>query len=439
LSSNTALGFGYGQALVGLLVGVWAYVLGRRLYPVSRGLYALCVTAIAVSPGQLGLSPFALTPGMTYNRFAYALLGLVLLECATSERGFELIEGLSTGVLLALLTFSKFTTGFAGALLVLSLMPASNARRRRLLGIGAGVVLASLPFLIYLHFDVADVIRDLAITAHAKRTHFIDVYILNTIARDFGIGAVFVWGAFGFLTRYGNTRAAQRTLSAGIAVLVASLFLIFTNFQQSELPLVPLLLLILADTVLANRIASSDPQGGGAKVIAGGALVFAVVTIASSFVSLLAGTWWKMHSARGAPHFDAPALRQFVCVGPDTSYTGFVNDGIELLTHDRRPGERVMSLDFTNPFSFGLWIPPAPGGSVNLQYDGTFNDEWKVSPETLFGASDLVMVPKAFTEVTLQTTVPAIYGPYLQSHFQFIGESTWWKLYRRSAPSPSGQ
>jgi hypothetical protein len=97
----------------------------------------------------------------------------------------------------------------------------------------------------------------------------------------------------------------------------------------------------------------------------------------------------------------------------------------------RKPGERVMSLDFTNPFSYGLWIPPAPGGSTNLQYDGSFNAKHKVSPEKLFGAADLVMLPKIFSDESLQFAVPTIYGPYLYSHFQFVGESSDWKLYRR--------
>ena len=54
-----------------------------------------------------------------------------------------------------------------------------------------------------------------------------------------------------------------------------------------------------------------------------------------------------------------------------------------------------MSLDFTNPFSYGLWIPPASGGSTNLAFNGSFNAKHNVSPEKLFGAADLVMWPAA--------------------------------------------
>jgi hypothetical protein len=41
------------------------------------------------------------------------------------------------------------------------------------------------------------------------------------------------------------------------------------------------------------------------------------------------------------------------------------------------------------------------------------------------------MLPKIFSEGSLQFTVPTIYGPFLHSHFQLVAESSDWKLYRR--------
>jgi hypothetical protein len=42
------------------------------------------------------------------------------------------------------------------------------------------------------------------------------------------------------------------------------------------------------------------------------------------------------------------------------------------------------------------------------------------------------MLPKTFTDDT-QDAVPMIYGPFLESHFHLVGESSHWKLYRRLA------
>jgi hypothetical protein len=167
------------------------------------------------------------------------------------------------------------------------------------------------------------------------------------------------------------------------------------------------------------------------SLMIGGGAIFAGISIFFAAASLSAAGWLMVHSVRAAPHFQAQTLRQFVPVKDDVRYTYIINDGFSLLKLYRKPGERVMALDFANPFSYGLGIPPAPGGSTNLQFDGTFNAKHKVSPEKLFGAADLVMLPKIFSEGSLQFTVPTIYGPFLYSHFQLVAESSDWKLYRR--------
>jgi len=430
LASNTAAGFGYGQALVALVLGIWAYLLGAKLYEVPRVIYALCVAAIAVSPALLGMSPFALTPGATYNRYGYALLGVLLLECLSTEVGSELIAGLSSGALIAILAFTKMTGFFVGVALLVVLIPQRTQTFRRWFGLAAGAVSVGLCFLGYLRFDLLAVIRDLAIVAGAKRVRFTDIYLLNSIALDAGIALLLTFGAASFLVDSGKPQAAMRELLAGVSVTVASLLLIFGNFQPTELPLLGLYFLTVGQRLLANRRSTSTEGGGMVSLMIGGGAIFAGISIFSAIVSLSTARWLMMHSARAAPHFQAQALRQFVPLKDDIGYTYLVNDGFRLLQQYRKPGERVMSLDCSNPFSYGLGIPPAPGGSTFLDYNGSFNAAHKVSPERLFGAADLVMVPKFFTDGGMQTTVPEIYGPYLESHFQRVAESSRWKLYR---------
>jgi hypothetical protein len=430
LASNSAAGFGYGQALVGLVLGIWAYLLGAKLYEVPRAIYALCVAAIAVSPGVLGLSPFALSPAMTYNRYTYALLGVLLLECLSTEVGSELIAGFSSGALIAILAFTKMTGLFAGVALFVVLITQRTQTYRRWVGLAAGAVSVGLCFLGYLRFGLLAVIRDLAIIVEAIRFRT-DLYLLNSIAIDAGVALLLTFCACSSLAESGNPKAARRVLVAGISVVAASVLLIFGNYQPSELPLVGLLLLMVGQRLVADRGSTWTAGRGMVSVVIGGGAIFAGISIFSAIASLGTAQWVMMHSVRAAPRFQAPALRQFVPVKGEAGYTYFVNDGFRLLQQYRKPGERVMALDFTNPFSYGLWIPPAPGGSTNLFYDGTFNAAHKVSPERLFGAADIVMLPKRFTDTNSQFTVPAIYGPYLESHFRLVGESSQWKLYRR--------
>ena len=91
-----------------------------------------------------------------------------------------------------------------------------------------------------------------------------------------------------------------------------------------------------------------------------------------------------------------------------------------------------MSLDFSNPFSFALGMKPARGGAVDLGYRINFDDTHRLSAERLFGEASLVAVPIYFLEPSLTDSVPRLYGPYLKDHFQLIGESMRWRLYRHN-------
>jgi hypothetical protein len=434
LTSNIVKGFAVGQALVGLVVGVWAYLAGQKLYQVPRVLYALCVAAIAISPGQLGLSPFALTPGVTYNRYAYSLLGILLLDVLGTEPGKEFRGGLSSGAVLGILAFMKITSFGVAVFFVVALMPLRVSIRSRWLGMAIGFVSLALPFAAYLHFDMAAMIRDLALTAAAKHVQLVELYMYDSIAFEAGTGLLLTLIASLFLFQSSAHGLAKRVLLAGLVLVLANLVLIFTNWQQSELPLLGLFFLVLNQFVVPRRPHLTVPASGTPTVMIAAATLLAGITVGSTLTSLASGIWLKTHSAKAAPPFIAPALRDFVPVRSEIGYTDFVNDGLALLQH-RKAGERVMSLDFTNPFSCGLAIPPAPGGSTNLQYRGSFDAKHMVSASKLFGKADLVMVPKTFSDPSLQDSIPALYGPYLKSHFRLVAESSEWKLYRIAGAS----
>src|ERR1039458_8148291 len=333
LASNSAAGFGYGQALVGLVLGIWAYLLGAKFYEVPRAIYALCVAAIAVSPGVLGLSPFALSPAMTYNRYTYALLGVLLLECLSTEVGSELIAGFSSGALIAILAFTKMTGLFAGVALFVVLITQRTQTYRRWVGLAAGAVSVGLCFLGYLRFGLLAVIRDLAIIVEAIRFRT-DLYLLNSIAIDAGVALLLTFCACSSLAESGNPKAARRVLVAGISVVAASVLLIFGNYQPSELPLVGLLLLMVGQRLVADRGSTWTAGRGMVSVVIGGGAIFAGISIFSAIASLGTAQWVMMHSVRAAPRFQAPALRQFVPVKGEAGYTYFVNDGFRLRSEE---------------------------------------------------------------------------------------------------------
>ena len=112
----------------------------------------------------------------------------------------------------------------------------------------------------------------------------------------------------------------------------------------------------------------------------------------------------------------------------ERDYFEYVNEGYGLLNQHRR-ADTVASLDFTNPFSFGLGMSPL--GRRHLAAVRHDFDDAGPSPERVFGDASLVMLPKLFSDKTLADSVPRLYGPFLKQHYALEAESLNWSLYRR--------
>ncbi|MGC2108659.1 MAG: hypothetical protein WA655_04035, partial [Candidatus Korobacteraceae bacterium] len=114
LSGHSANGIGYGNAIVALIVGCWSFFLSRnRLTSSARILLGFFLAALVAAPYPLGFPFYLSSHAMVYNRYGYALLGLILLECLAPARDSEdgreegWIGGISTGAALGLALFLK--------------------------------------------------------------------------------------------------------------------------------------------------------------------------------------------------------------------------------------------------------------------------------------------------------------------------------------------
>lgn len=432
LSHETANGFGYGQALVAFALGAWAYALGNGLSAPARACFALCTAIVAVSPAAVGPTPLDIGPGMTYNRLGYALLSLMLLDTLQDRGASQEFRGLSSGVVLGLLAFLKITMLFAGVLVLVGFALLSPRTRRGWLALVGSASVVIFGFLAYLHFRIYMIFKDLAITVGAKHIQLTKIYSYNSIFFEAAVAIALTLGLSAWVAGKGNPATASRIRRAGFLVVALSCLLIFGNFQHSELPLVTFFAIVTLDQTFATtQRTAADPVRTTLLSVGG---CFVAVMVLSVMVALLVGIRARLYTVRYARHLATPALDPFVPVALDYFYVDFVNDGLKLLAAHRRPGEHVMSLDFSNAFSFGLHIPPAPGGTTNLQFHGSFDTTHKVPAARLFGASELVMVPVPSLDVDLQRSIEEIYGGYLQAHYHLVGSSAEWMLYRRDRP-----
>ena len=427
LAKGGSAGLAYGQAIFGAVTGFWSYSLARtRLGNVAVALVSLTTVLIAVAPTSVG-EPFrSATPGMIYNRFGYALLIVFLVEAVIEppvERTFW--GGFSSGVAAALLLFLKISFLLAAGFLAVLLLPMRTQTRDRWRGVAVGAAVAALPLLLYLRFDVMAVFGDLWIAAHTKHVQYGGYLLYDIVICAFPfLLCVF---SLAFSVKEGRERWAM--ILGALAVCLAGFFLLLTSWQFLSLPLNGVMAVLLLDRTIRRSAAKTAFWTPRYSVL----LLLALMTLSNVSTDAMAVgfTVSQKLNAQSADlaSFSPPALAGFTTAQHD--YAAFVNDGVSLLNRYRRPGDSVLSLDFTNPFSYSLGMKPAWGGTPWLQYGNNFDETHGPAAERLFGDVQLVMVPKEFTDPTLISSIPRIYGPYLAAHFHLAGESASWRLYRR--------
>jgi hypothetical protein len=448
LSHDMPAGLGYAQAIAGLIAGAWSFGLSRRrLSPIGSVLVTTLAVFLTLAPFDTGNTPTMTTPAMVYNRYGFAFVALGLIEAAcarsTVTRLSEVLGGVSTGVVAILLLFIKVSY-FPGLLLLLLLL--LGCRRQtswRWTGLLAGAAAAFLPFLIYLRWTLGAMWRDLLILAGAK--HVLREWFLAEALYGSALPlAAFAFLAFALLSRWGAPVAGRRVLTIGIAVAAVGMLFVPANFPGTRLPLNAVAAVIVIDRVEAY-FSARERSGAGrwearfsesamrcAVLLWGALFIFTPLFLDAAGLGYAARGRTSVLKVSGST-FNEPGLAGFSTF--DSGYAHFVNDGLELARQHRRPDDTIMSLDFSNPFSYALRIGPAWGGTpMGMQFRTNFDDNNHVEPERLFGHASLVMIPQpeTFSNSSLAGSIPRIYGAWLEKHFHLIGETVFWRVYRNN-------
>lgn len=432
ISHGTIWGFGIGQALAAAFLSLWMYLLARdRLADVPRILMVLAVCFTAAAPYALGFSPFQLSPGMTYNHYGNCLLALLLVEATALRKSGKHVEfwgGLSTGVIIGGLFFFKVTHFILGVCLVVALLPYRKRSRANFSGLLVGFIGMLLPCLMYYRFDISPIFGDLKMLSKARHIQLVD-YVIDQTLGEAAVLIVFCLGAAAFARTHATKQAGMRILIIGFVATFFAIVTLLGNYEFAGLAMAPFIAILVADLLLGSAPGTCDELFKGTLLLLGSA-VASTVFFAGLFSMSFAG-YERFYATRHIPHMHGSRLAGFATDGVDFQYANFVNDGLDLLNRLRHPGETVMCLDFSDIYSYALGSKPAPGGAVGLKYKSSFNDRHYIPPAFLFGQADLVIVPKVFSDGSLQESVPRIYGPYLNAHFREIGASRDWVLYRR--------
>lgn len=441
LAHNSPNGIGYMSAMVGGAVGCWGYAISRRrIGTIPAILAGIVIALIAAAPFPIGWPPNTLSHAMIYNRYGYALLGLVVLECFQSgEAG--LLGGISTGVVSAALLFLKpsyflVALGFAGCSVLMQ-----HRGLRRVLGFAIGLTTASLAMMAYLRFDFAALWSDLRLMSAARSSGLSLWNVRWSLFK--GLGDFLPLALLAVLAT--SITATMRPLLATALLWIGGALLLATNAQPDGYPLNAVLALLLVEQGRAAiaRVSWNAPRFPKPETVL---ILLGLICYAPIALSNASGLAYALIDSRTSPglaRFQAAHLKNLILYdtpdGTDAdqrsngrAYVDYVNDGVDLIQRVSGPDETVFTLDMVNAFPYALLRRPPRGGTPALSFNHTFNDQHKPSPEWLFGSADIVMVPKH--PASSEPDAAALfrnYLPVIERKFSLCAESDWWKLYKR--------
>jgi hypothetical protein len=454
ISGYSVDGIGYGNALAAFLIGSWTFYVARnRLTPPFRLLLSFLLAVLVAAPYALGTSPFLSSHAMVYNRYGYALLGLIVLETFRSSGGNgreareEWIGGISTGVALCLTLFLK-ASFFLVAVAVVVILSVFFRRLaiQRVAGLCLGGLCTALGMLAYLHFDAPAMLSDLRMAAGARAESLDPRITLFNLMNH----AWFLLGVLGFCKAtalvLGNRVPPWRGWKlplAGAFFFFVDIALMSSNAQSDGFPICAVFaILVLSKIIEVRQAIPVQPS----VLLYAAALCIGLLLCAPLFMSDLAGIGYGLwNKARVSPstglRFTTSNLKPLLLYDTNGSparsnghvYTTYVNDGVALLERETRPEEKILTMDMVNPFPYAMERPPPRGGIAAMAYHYTLGDGHRPSDDAYFGEADIVMVPKRpASEDRYYKDFWKAYEPGLLERFKLVAESNWWLMYRRT-------
>ena len=454
-------GIAYANAICAALIGIWAYWVGRaRLSSAAACGMGIFTVLLIATPSSLGYGALMFSHAMVYNRYGFALLGIILVECGThllgteggedARNGADASGAISSGAAFAVLGFLKISYALAAAPILLLGYAFGSGRARRLLIFGGTAAVVSLPFLCYLRFDVGDMLRDLAMAGAARRLSWHPVDLLADGSALIGeiIPLVLLFATLALARRSGSPAEPKwkvRELAIAAVAIAVGALLLTTNHQPAGFPLNAYAALVLANPYLTRWQSGVKTEGPAALAVAFMMVVCILRVAAPDAVSLGAAAWehyrpdahvLRLASERGASIDFEPVrcLTSSETGGP--GYVAALNDGIELLRRHTSAGDGVLAIDMMNPFNYLLGRRSPWGGISAGAYNYVFSDAAHPTDERYFGDARCVLVRKygrdAGDFATEQYNIDGlyrIYRPGLEARFRMVEETPHWRLY----------
>jgi hypothetical protein len=407
------------------------HILGSRLRPVVAIPFGLFLLLIVAVPINLGESIASLSFAMFYNRIGWAALSTLLVMYLRPERTRgqqDLLDALCAAVLTLTMLYTKITYGLVALAFLAFMMFDARQRRWVLWALGASA-LAVLTIELFWQSSLGH-LEDLVLAGQVSGTRGIVDLALPFLRH---LGDYVLLAIFAIMVLW-RTRSLRDLLFFGICAF-PGLLIQSQNSQPWGI------ITLFAGSAVATEILlrfgvpygrkGKRPLNVGAPLLL---LAFLLPTSLHCFMALGLHTIaavTRMGEPFGLPRFNelrlttlwVPGDRSFM-----TDYLASIQEGARLLSELPVKPENVSVLDFANPFSAGLDLPPSRGDYAWLHWGRNIDDRHHPPPEQLLGNVDVLMVPKGGIN---DAPLRALYGAYIREVFEPVRDTDRWTIHRR--------
>lgn len=404
----------------------------RLRTPIALAL-AVFLVLILAAPINLGSPASLLTFAMFYNRIGWVALGLLVvmyLRPHQATRGGNLADAAAAAILLLLQLYTKATYGVV-SLAFLGFMLLDRQQRNWVVGcllltVAGAAVIELMWRGTWLY------VQDLVAAAQVSGERNL-LTIVRSALNNLADLTVFAIAASILLWR---SRSIRDLLYYALCAAAGLLILSQNAHGWGMLTLYSGAAVATEAACRLRPPARADEPPTNPSVIFGLPLLFAFFLLPPVFhhtTVLTRHAWLAMTNA--GTSLQLPNLEDLRLVGPGASSKTFMNryhesiaSGGKLLQSLTPPPERVVVLDFVNPFSAGLGLRPPAGDSAWLHWGRNVDEKTHIPPQALLSDAEIVMIPKiGINSVPLQQ----LYGPFISREFDLVQESDTWIVYRK--------
>jgi hypothetical protein len=437
----------------GVLLAAAAFYVGRdRLSAFCNWAFSSAVLLTAVAPFPVGWPPHVLDTAMCYNRLAFGIVAILGLEATlpsarTGQRPTR--ETMLAGVLLGLLPLLKLNFAVIGAgtqVLRLLLPGHSEPLHRRVLWLAAGLAVPALLFFVVLGVDwqafVGDMVMVRRVFDDSRPSTLRALAVLVPQLRPAMLEQLLPTLVGGALVALAGTFANLRRAAAlGLIycyLLAADLAMGISNTQLPSLTLLPFVPLFALEIVRRGSWLDSRTSASRSRLSLwlGTDLSRSALTLGAVLLLLfgvgkgpLLGLSESIAVALHPPARHRLVGRGFEAEVPFPRTDAFPlgeADGLRLLQKHLQPGDKLVTLDFSNPFNFALGLTPARGDALWWHEGKTFSRRTHLPPERVFADADWIIAAKRW-----EHEVMPVYGGFIGEFYVDVDSTAAWTLYRR--------